>query len=280
MLELIISMTLWGTLGAFVLWSGLTAIDIAFYRCLIGVVLVGAWLIKSKSSIKLDKGAMVAALSGIFLVTNWFFLFKSFQISSITIGNISYYLQPVILIVLGIFFYQEKVNFQKWILMICTLGGVALTIDLRNLSSPNITLGVLFALMAALLYSFLTILMKNNSLHYMKVIFIQLAMGVLILLPFIHFQPVSYLAIGCLLIIGIIHTLLAYFLYYKAIKKTSFTQIAILSYLDPIVAIISDVIFFNRQLNFYQVIGIVLTFSALYLLVTSNTICVETVEPA
>ena len=275
MLQLMLAMTLWGTLGVFVLWSGLSAIDVAFYRCLIGALIIGGWLIKSKEKIKLDKSTAVVALAGIFLVLNWVFLFKSFQVSSITIGNISYYLQPIMLIILGIFIYHEKVNLQKWMLILLALGGVLLTIDLSNLGSPHIMLGVFFALVAALLYSFLTILMKNVSLGYFKVIFIQLAIGVLILVPFVHFQPLSFVTVACLIIIGVIHTLLAYFLYYNAIKTASFTQIAVLSYLDPIVAIASDILFFNRQLNFLQIVGVALTFGALYLLVMVSRLPVQ-----
>lgn len=270
MLELIISMSLWGTLGAFVLWSKVAAIDVAFYRCLIGAVVMGCWLIKSKQTFKWDKSTAAVVLAGVFLVLNWVFLFKSFQVSTITIGNISYYLQPIMLIILGIFIYQEKVSLQKWILIFLALTGVTLTIDIHNLQSPNMMLGVAFALVAALLYSFLTMLMKHNSLYYFNVIFIQLTIGVIILFPFIHFQPLSLLAISCLVFIGVAHTLVAYFLYYNAIKKTTFTQIAVLSYLDPIVAIASDVLFFQRHLNFYQIMGIVLTFFALYFLVTST----------
>lgn len=267
MFELIISMSLWGTLGAFVLWSELSAVEVAFYRCLIGAFFIGGWLIKSKEKIDLSKQTFITAMAGVFLILNWLFLFKSFQISTITIGNISYYLQPIILIILSIFIYQEKVSFKKWMLILLALSGVILTIDLHNLISPHILLGVCFALLAALLYSFLTLVMKQVNLSYIKVIFIQLLTGTIILFPFAHFRLLSITTLMCLIIIGVIHTLFAYFLYYSAIKKTSFTQIAILSYLDPIVAIITDVIFFHRQLNFSQSLGIMLTFIALYWLV-------------
>ncbi|MFZ2314898.1 MAG: EamA family transporter [Gammaproteobacteria bacterium] len=267
MLGLILSMILWGTLGLFVLWSGMAAVDVAFYRCLIGALVMGCWMIKSKEKIEIDKNFPVVALAGICLVLNWIFLFKSFQVSSITIGNMSYYLQPVILIILGIFFYNEKVSFKQWIFILLALCGVLLTMDLHQLNSPNVVLGATFALFAALLYSFVTLLMKRVNLSYFKVIFIQLSIGMLILLPFVHFQPLSLVAIVCLVVIGTVHTLLAYFLYYGAIKKTDLTKVAILSYLDPIVAIASDILFFNRQLDVYQIIGIFLTFGALYLLV-------------
>jgi drug/metabolite transporter (DMT)-like permease len=276
MLQLTISMILWGTLGAFVLWSGMPAMDVAFYRCLIGAILIGAWLIKSKQKVSLDKTSGIVGLAGIFLVLNWIFLFKSFQVSTITIGNISYYLQPIILIILGIFIYKEKVSLKKWILIILALSGVLLTIDAHNLQSPHILLGFGFALVAALFYSFLTILMKGINISYFKVIFIQLAIGVLILFPFIHFQKLSIVAIICLTIIGIVHTLLAYFLYYDAIKKTSFTQIAVLSYLDPLVAIATDALFFERKLTIYQLGGVALTFVALYSLMMIGRLTLKT----
>jgi drug/metabolite transporter (DMT)-like permease len=274
--QLILSMTLWGTLGIFVLWSNLPAIDIAFYRCLIGTLFIGCWMFKSKQIIQLNKTTGIVALAGICLVLNWVFLFKSFQVSSITIGNMSYYLQPVMLIILGMFIYNEKVSLKKWILILFALSGTLLTIDLHNLHSSNILLGVLLALVAALLYSFLTLLMKNINLNYLKIIFIQLGIGTLILLPLVHLQRLSFLTITCLIVIGLVHTLLAYYLYYNAIKKTSFTQIAVLSYLDPIVAIITDVIFFNRHLSILQIVGIGLTFSALYLLITAERTIVST----
>lgn len=273
-------MILWGTLGVFVLWSGLAAIDVAFYRCLIGALLMGCWFIKSTSPLKLDASTKIVALAGVFLIMNWIFLFKSFQVSSITIGNISYYLQPIILIILGIFIYREKVNFRKWMLIMLALAGVILTIDPRNLYSPNIILGVFLALIAAFFYSFVTILMKHNQQKYFNIIFIQLSIGVLILLPFVDFQSISVMTLVCLSIIGVFHTLLAYYLYYKALKKTNYTQIAVLSYLDPIVAIISDVLFFNRHLSLYQMIGIFLTFSALCILVMSTRTEVKLPEAA
>lgn len=270
MIELMLVMTLWGTLGVFVLWSGLPAIEVAFYRCLIGAAVMGFWLLRSGEKIRPDKSTATVSLAGICLVLNWVFLFKSFQVSSITIGNMSYYLQPIILIILGIFIYQEKVSLKKWGLILMSLVGVLLTIDLRNLVSPNSLLGAGFALLAALLYSFVTLLMKKITLDHIRVIFIQLTIGAFVLLPFVHFHKISNIAVACLAMVGLVHTLLAYFLYYSAIKKTSFTQIAILSYLDPIVAIGTDVVFFQRTLNLWQMTGIGLTFGALYLLVVSS----------
>jgi drug/metabolite transporter (DMT)-like permease len=234
------------------------------------VCFIGAYLARTREKIPFNGTVVMIALAGVCLVMNWVFLFKSFQVSSITIGNISYYLQPIILIILGIFIYKEKVGLQQWMLILLALTGVLLTIDVNNLSSSHVMLGVFYALFAALLYSFLTILMKPVNLSYLKIIFIQLFIGVIMLIPFIHFQKLGAVAISCLIVIGVVHTLFAYYLYYQAIKEASFTQIAIVSYLDPIVAIATDIIFFNRHLNLYQMAGVGLTFIALYLLVVAS----------
>jgi len=92
---------------------------------------------------------------------------------------------------------------------------------------------------------------------------------VIILAPMTHFQMVTVTALTCILVIAILHTVVAYFFYYQAIKTTSFSQIAIVSYLDPIVAILTDILFFQRQFNGLQITGIVLTFVSLYFLVTA-----------
>ena len=270
MIELMLAMTLWGTLGAFVLWAGLSAMEIAFYRCLFGAIPMGLWMLYRKETFSLDRPTRTVSLAALFLVLNWAFLFKSFQVSSITIGNMSYYLQPIMLIIMGIFLYQEKVSLSRWGLILMALAGVLLTIDIHQLTSPHIALGVLFALLAAFLYSLFTLLMKPVQMDFFKVIFIQLAIGGGILLPFVTFHPLSTTAWACLVMMGGVHTLLAYFLYYRALQKTTFTQIAIFSYLDPIIAIGSDVLFFHRHLDSYQMGGIGLTFVALYLLVMAS----------
>lgn len=267
MTELILSMSIWGTLGAFVLWSGASAMEVAFCRCLIGGVLIAAYLLVKKQKITITKNTVGIVLAGLFLVLNWFFLFKSFQLSSITVGNMSYYLQPIILIILGIFIYKEKVDFRSWVLILLSFIGVILTIDINQLHSSNMLLGVSFAVFAALLYSFVTIMMKKVDENFFKVIFIQLFVGCIFLFPFIEVQSIGYQIGGYLITIGVIHTVLAYILYYRAVQKTSILNISILSYIDPIVAILTDIVFFERSLNLLQISGIMITFVSAGLLV-------------
>lgn len=271
MLELILSMVIWGTLGIFVLWSRVDALDIAFYRCLIGAIIIGLFVIKTKKSVKINKSLIIITIAGIFIVLNWILLFKSFQLASITVGNMSYYLQPIILVLMGALIYKEKITLKNLILIFLSFSGVLLTMDITKIHSGNIILGAFFAIIAAFLYSIVTILMKNIKNDFYLVIFIQLSVGVVLLFPFIHKINVTTQSISCLIILGFIHTILAYYLYYRAIKKVSFIYIAVFSYLDPIIAIFTDIIFFNRKLNFIQICGIAITFLTAYILIAKKT---------
>jgi len=264
MIELIASMIIWGSLGMFVMWSGMSAIEIAFFRCLSGAIIIGIYLIISKRKIVLNQGTLVVALAGIFLVLNWILLFKSFQVASITIGNMSYYLQPVILIIFGALFLKEKTTKRQLLYIAVAFCGVVMIMITKNIPENHIVLGALLALSAAIFYSLVTLMMKRNQIGFFEVIFIQLIIGTLMLLPFMKHIHLTSHTLGYILLFGVVHTVLAYYLYYKAIKRVNLACIAIVSYIDPLAAIATDIAFFHRTLNVVQIVGIILTFIAIY----------------
>ena len=123
------SMALWGTIGLFVLWSGLDGMTIAFYRCLLGALVLialtrGPLLSGLKQYSRKDIFLMI--LGGVFVVLNWVLLFKAFQLASITLGNVAYYVQPIFLVMLGIVFFSEKVALGKWLFIGLTFVGIIL----------------------------------------------------------------------------------------------------------------------------------------------------------
>jgi len=278
MYSLIAAMIIWGSLGVFALWSGLDASDLAFTRCVIGGILLFFYCMYNRelNTKSLNpKNVFYALISGVFIVFNWVLLFKSFQLASITIGNVSYYLQPIFLIILGVLFLKEQVSLAQCGFILLTTCGVMLTSDLHlsQIDGNNyLFLGMLAAIGAGLLYSFATLIIKCvDGLSPSLLTLIQLTLGAVILLPGIdlnHFHHLSHDAWINILLIGVIHTALAYILYYRALKKVNITVIAIISYLDPIVAILSDVVFFNRHLGMLQYLGILLTFIGSYFVIT------------
>lgn len=282
MLALLSAMFIWGTLGAFALWSGLSAIELAFGRSFIGCVLLVLLLLSKKQlSFKrvIPQDLFYAVLAGVCIVLNWVLLFKSFQLASITIGNVSYYLQPVFLVILGIVFFREQVSRAVWLAIAVTTLGVVFTSDLslEMLRGGNaIFQGVLCSLSAGLLYAFATIFVKYiKSMPETMITLVQLIVGIVLLFPMVSmgkFLQLSSLSLINLLVIGSIHTALAYILYYRSLKSVNITLVAVASYLDPIVAILTDILFFNRQLHWLQIVGIFLTFIGSYFVIKRKII--------
>lgn len=276
-IKIITAMTLWGTIGLFVLWSNFDSMTISFFRCLIAIPVLFC-LMKDLSLKEVKqytfKDYFWMMVGGACLVLNWVFLFKSFQLASITLGNVSYYTQPIFLVLLGILFLQENVPARKWFFIFLTFVGIIFTVNIhfQDLHFNNhILLGTLYALLAGVLYAMATIIVKKQQhINSQYLTFIQLITGLIILLPFLnlHLLSIHFTQWKYIVIIGIIHTAIPYLLYYNAVRTISVTAIAVLSYLDPIVAIITDIIYFNRHLTTLQWAGIGLTLMGSYVVLT------------
>lgn len=275
MVALMLAMAIWGSIGAVVLWSGLAALQAAFYRCLIGALCLIVYCVWRGD---FGKGCLsardfgLAAIGGLCIVANWVLLFLSFQYASITLGNVSYYLQPVFLIVLGLLLFREVVSRSQWVYVILTLVGVLLTVDFVSTDwhlHAKQSLGVLFAIMAGFLYAIATVIAKKCAAVSPSLLTcVQLVVGALCLFPIALHDHLSLAASssvwGYVLILGIVHTALAYVLYYSAVKRVAVVSIAVLSYIDPVVAILTDIAFFHRHLHAMQWVGIVITMLASY----------------
>lgn len=281
MWRLIFAMIIWGTLGLFVLKSGLSSVNVAFFRCLIGAVILAPYCWRkgffSSKSLTL-KNITPILIGGVFVVLNWILLFESFRYASITLGNVSYYLQPVFLLMLGRFFFNEHIPIVKYAFILLTFIGVLLTIDLSMSElhlNNNEFLGVLCALLAGFLYSLATVIAKRSKeIPPPMMTFLQLFVGMLILLPLTTLSEIhmTWQLSAYILTLGAVHTVLAFVLYYQSVSTLSTDQIAVVSYVDPIAAIFTDVLFFNRILLPVQIVGIIITLFGSYLVIDSQSI--------
>ena len=61
-----------------------------------------------------------------------------------------------------------------------------------------------------------------------------------------------------LLIVGIVHTGIAYVLYFRSMDGLKAQSIAIFSYIDPVAAMLVSAVFLNEPLSIYHIIGAIL----------------------
>jgi drug/metabolite transporter (DMT)-like permease len=126
-------------------------------------------------------------------------------------------------------------------------------------------LGVGCALLAAFLYAIATIVakqIKNFPPHLTALT--QTSFGVLLLLPFADLKmvPLQGNHWYFLVSLGVIHTCVLYIYLYSAFKKLSYSMIAVLVFVYPVVAIIADRVVYNKEINLLQFAGIILIFSS------------------
>ena len=61
--------------------------------------------------------------------------------------------------------------------------------------------------------------------------------------------------IGALITVGVIHTGISYCMYFSSLKELPGQEVAILSYIDPLVAVLVSVIWLNEAITVPQIIG-------------------------
>lgn len=269
-LKIVMAMVIWGSVGLFVKNIDLPSIEIAFLRAAIGTVflLIVSFFMKSKVPKEEQEGhskkdMILLGISGIALVLNWLLLFQAYKYTTITNAILSYYTAPVFILLLSPIVLKEKLTLKKLISVLVAMGGLALI--MMNQPETNggnymHAKGISYGLAAAAAYTSVLLLNKSikgfSSFHRTIT---QIIISTLILLPMVLFRGNLHITgvnmIINILILGIFHTGLAYLLYFSSIQNVSAQRISVLSYIDPISAIILGTLFLGEPLTIYHVIG-------------------------
>lgn len=267
------SMAIFGSIGLFSGKTGLPSIELVFVRCLcasilLGVIWWGSTLNKkqqSKNPIP-RREYMLALLCGIFLITNWVFFFRSLEVMPITVAVSIYHLAPVIVLLLGSYIFKEKITGTGLLFcFICFLGTLLVGgIHQKTTISGFLSTGVLWAFAAAFFYALTSITGKGiQILSPLLTTVIQMSLGVLLLAPlvdwskFLHLTTENWIYI---LVTGFIHTGFVFYLFFSSLRELEAQTIAILVFIDPIIAILLDVTILNYRPDVYQILGILLVF--------------------
>ncbi|MEM6427620.1 MAG: DMT family transporter [Deinococcota bacterium] len=267
------SMVLAGSIGIFVAGSGISTFNVVFFRCLIAAPFLGIYALATKQfnlkAIKTQETGFIV-LGGVFLVLNWYFLFKAFSLTSITLGIISYNTAPFFLILLGAVFLGEHITVKASALTFVAFAGlIAITVGGQGISfnDPQVFLGIGSGVLAALFYAALTFCGKRVSkTSPIQVSFIQTVVGAVLLLPFTQLAEVVNGGTNWAYVIslGVVHTALLYVLFYQGIRGVAVKRLAVLQFVEPVVAVGSDVVFYNVVLAPIQIVGVVVILLAAY----------------
>ncbi|BFJ01474.1 DMT family transporter [Priestia megaterium] len=268
MVKMMVSMSIFGSIGFFSTQTGLPSFDLVFVRCICATLFLGmCWFVtgeykREKWNAKEIKQIL---LCGIFLVFNWVFLFKAFEMMSVTVAISIYHLAPVLVLLLGSFIFKEKLTVLGVMSIFICFVGTLLVIGVKELTIDGfMSSGILWALLAALFYACTTLLGKGiiHTSAY-AVTFLQTFLGIFLLLPFVHFSDFYFLTTAnwtAILVTGFVHTGLVYYLFFDSLRYLKTQVISVLVFLDPAVAILLDTAFTGFRPTLFQLAGIVLIF--------------------
>ena len=270
--QYLLAMTIFGTIGLFVKFIELPSTVIALSRGALGTLflLLVLKLLKRRintASVKSNFKHLVIA--GVALGLNWIFLFEAYRLTSVATATLAYYMAPIILILLSPILLHERIPLGKWLCVICALFGMSLISGVWE-GSENVALdGITMGLIAACFYA--SVVINNKFLKGLDPYdssIVQLAFAAIVLLPYVLFTvDFSVLkpdttTIALTLTVGILHTGIAYWLYFSALPKLEAARIAIFSYIDPAIAILLSVFVLMEPMTTAGVIGAVLILGA------------------
>ena len=267
------AMVIFGTIGIFRRFIDLPSSVLAMARGFIGTVFLVIFV--KAAGKKTDRDAVrnnlaLLIISGALIGFNWILLFEAYNYTTVSIATLCYYMAPVFLILASPLVLKEKLTAKKSLAVLVALAGMVLVSGVYKGGAAGDDLkGIVLGLGAAVLYACVILMNKKMGRidAYSKTIF-QLGSAAVCLLPYVlitenmaEIRPgVSELVL--VLVVGIVHTGLAYALYFGSMGGLRAHSIAIFSYIDPVVAIILSAVILKEAMGLWEIVGAVLILGA------------------
>lgn len=260
-----LSMLVFGTLGIFVRNINTSSGELALYRAILATALIALFLVITKQKFNFadaKKELFLLAASGMAMGINWILLFEAYKHTTVSVATLSYYFAPVIVTVLCPIIFRERLTAKQIICFVMSTSGIVLITGTGGFSGKKDFVGILFGLSAACFYA--TVVLLNKFIKKIEGIqrtFIQFLSSIVILIPYvlltsgIQITELNQKGMVNLLIVGVIHSGLAYILYFSSLKELPGQTAAILSYIDPLVAVLVSVVILKEPLGALQIVG-------------------------
>lgn len=266
-LKVIAAMLIFGTISLFVKNIALASSEIALYRGILGSLFLLMVLLIKRDKVpwpRLKENRVPLLLSGAAIGFNWILLFEAYKYTTVSNATLSYYFAPVFVMLASPFIFKEKLTAVRVGCILLAMVGMYLIVGRGTVGGEgfNHPLGILYGIGAAAFYACVVILNKFlKGLSGLESTMFQLMIASLVLAPYIFITEgfdvlaIPKVSLPYLLVLGVVHTGVAYVLYFSAMQELKSQTIATLSYIDPISAVLVSALFLNENLTPIQLIG-------------------------
>ena len=261
---------LYGTIGFFLHFIEYSSDFVVLCRGFLGSLFIGAVLYLKKERIDTEairKNLFLMILSGASLGFNWVFLFMGYRYG-MAISSLCNYMAPIIVVIITAVFYKEQINWKQVLCIITAFIGMLLLIGIFGNNEGIDIRCVVYGSLAAL--GFVILVLCNRKLKGIKPLektLVQLFVSMIVVLPYVmindslpkHFDLLSVILV---LVLGFVHTGLAYICYFSSIDVLPAQTIAVLGYLEPVLNVLIGALVFSEQIGLSGIIGAILILAA------------------
>lgn len=266
---LIGSMLIFGTLGVVRRYVPLSSAMLALCRGALGSVFLLLFVLVRGGKLKLPerKATLWLVLTGAIMGLNWMLLFEAYNYTTVAAATMCYYMQPTIVILLSPLVFRERLSGRKLACAAAAIVGMLFVSGVLSGGAGQVRdiRGIAFGLGAAALYATVIILNKKVVVEdiYAKTV-VQLAGAALVMIPYVLLTEgvpeltLTAADIGMVLLVGIVHTGITYALYFGSMQRLKAQTVAVMSYIDPVFALLLSAAVLHESLTPLGILGAVL----------------------
>lgn len=274
-IQFILSMIIFGTIGFVVRFIDLSSSETALLSSSIGCLFLILIFFKQRKTFswkQIKNNMFVLLASGIALGGNWIFLYQSYDYTSLANATLGYYFAPVFVLLLSPYVLKEPFTLKQGIcIVIAVIGMICIVGNGISASRTDDVLGIILGLVAAAFYAALMLLNKFiKDINKLEGTIIQLATTAFILLPYVlttvgsNILNIPISSIPFIVLLGVINTGVGFWLFFSGMEKLKGQSIAMLSYVDPFVAILISGLVLQEKFTLLQIIGGILLLSSTF----------------
>lgn len=271
--KLILVMVLWGSLGVFTKSIPLPALHLAFLRALIALpVLFIAMKMKKSDGAVPWKLYIPYVLSGVLLGFGWLTLFYGYKLTSVSSAVIIYNMCPVYIMIAAPLLLKERIFKSQIAVIIASFAGLFLIVG-SNFLRESGAAGMLLCALSGMIYASIVLINRSVKRRFpnQTATFVQILAAMLVLLPFVlldtdgfRFLQLDFTAVLLTVLLGVLHTGVAYTLFFSVYGRMKSVEIATYSYLEPLSGILFSVLFLGETLSGVQIAGGLLILGSTY----------------
>lgn len=259
------SMAVFGTLGLFVRRIDVSSGELALYRAILAALGIGGYFLLRRKPLPLaaiGKALPLLLISGVAMGINWILLFEAYRYTTVSVATLSYYFAPVIVTAVCPILFRERLTPRQILCFVMSTAGLVMMTGTSGAGGGQDWLGILCGLGAAFFYA--TVVLLNKFIRQVAGIyrtFLQFLAAIVVLIPYVcltggcTLQQLDGAGWVCLLIVGLVHTGITYCMYFSALKELPGQKAAILSYIDPLVAVLVSVTLLGEPMQLWQALG-------------------------